>query len=104
MSNYALSCENQDKRYTYCLEKLYAKTGKKLDYELIERPELEEVQDFDAFYDDYKKVITSIMDTMEEGDTLYLNASSGTPPFAGCARKNGSKLLPSAGRGTLTHG
>ncbi len=79
MSNYALSCEKLDNRYTYCLEKLYARTSKKLDYELIERPELEEVQDFDAFYDDYKKVIKTIMNTMEEGDTLYLNASSGTP-------------------------
>lgn len=79
MSKYALDCEYEDKRYTYCLNKLYELTGTNLNYKMIERPDLVEVQEFDYFYDDFKTEIHRISETMAEGDTLLLNTSSGTP-------------------------
>ena len=79
MSKYALERESEDNRYTYCLTKLYETMGKPLNYQMIERPDLIEVQEFDFFYDDFKAEIQSISKTMSEGDILYLNTSSGTP-------------------------
>lgn len=79
MSKYALNMESEDNRYTYCLTELYKLIGRTLDYKLIERPDLVEVQEFDFFYDDFKSEIQSISKTMSEGDVLYLNTSSGTP-------------------------
>lgn len=79
MSKYALEMESEDNRYTYCLIKLYESLGKPLNYKMIERPDLVEVQEFDFFYDDFKAEIQEILRTMSEGDTLLLNTSSGTP-------------------------
>ena len=79
MSKYALDMESEDSRYTFCLTKLYESTGKPLNYKMIERPDLVEVQEFDFFYDDFKAEIQKILRTMSEGDTLLLNTSSGTP-------------------------
>ena len=79
MSKYALEMESEDSRYTYCLTKLYESLGKPLNYKMIERPDLIEVQEFDFFYDDFKSEIQNISKTLSEGDTLILNTSSGTP-------------------------
>ena len=79
MSKYALDMESEDKRYTYCLTKLYESMGKTLDYKIIERPDLVEVQEFDYFYDDFKSEIQNITKTMSKDDVLILNTSSGTP-------------------------
>ena len=79
MSKYALDMESEDSRYTYCLTELYKLLGRTLDYRIIERPDLVEVQEFDFFYDDFKAEIQNISKTMSEGDILYLNTSSGTP-------------------------
>jgi len=79
MSKYVLDCEAEDHRYTYCLGKLYDVLGKELDYSIIDRPALNEVQDFDFFYDDYKTEINRIMLSLNEDDELLLNTSSGTP-------------------------
>lgn len=79
MSKYVLDMESEDNRYTYCLTKLYESLGKTLNYKIIERPNLVEVQEFDFFYDDFKAEIQNISRTMSEGDTLLINTSSGTP-------------------------
>ncbi len=79
MSKYALDMESEDNRYTYCLTKLNELIGKPLNYKMIERPDLVEVQEFDFFYDDFKAEIQKILRTMSEGDILLLNTSSGTP-------------------------
>ena len=79
MSKWVMDREAEDNRYTYCLNRLYEKLDKSLDYEIIERPELNEVQDFDFFYDDYKAEISRIQSSMLSDDRLLLNTSSGTP-------------------------
>ena len=79
MSKWVMDRETEDNRYTYCLNRLYEILDKPLDYEIIERPDLNEVQEFDFFYDDYKTEVTRILSTMSSDDRLLLNTSSGTP-------------------------
>ena len=74
-----MGCEAEDNRYTYCLRKLYDRFDKELDYEIIFRPDLEEVQEFDYFYDDFKSEILKIMSSMDKDDKLIFNTSSGSP-------------------------
>ena len=49
MSKEILEFQNKDQRYTYCLEKLGEKCGCSFEYALIERPDMENVQEFDPF-------------------------------------------------------
>ncbi len=79
MSQYILDCEAKDNRYTYCIDRLYEKLGSKADYEIIRRPDLVDVHEFDYFYDDYKKEISKILNEMDPDDQLLINTSSGTP-------------------------
>ena len=79
MSKWTMNNEEEDKRYTYCLAKLYELLNLPLEYERIDRPELEEVQDFNYFYDDFRIEINKIMQTMQADDRLIINTSSGSP-------------------------
>ena len=79
MSSEILKFQEQDKRYTYCLDRLAEKLGKKMEYEIIARPDMRSVQEFDPFYQEFRKIILDIQKEMEEGDRLLLNISSGTP-------------------------
>lgn len=72
--------ENDDHRYTYCLDKLMEYQGRKFEYERIERPELTDVYDYDFFYPEFSEIINQIINNeMDETDTLILNIASGTP-------------------------
>ena len=79
MSKEIMELHNKDNRYIYCLKKLSEWKNWKFEYEIIERPELVNVQEFDPFYDDFKEIIEGILADCDEGDTLLLNISSGTP-------------------------
>ncbi len=79
MSGEILQFQKTDCRYTYCIDKLSEKLGKKISYEIIERPDMKNVQEFDPFYSEFRKIIFDIRKTMDESDTLLLNISSGTP-------------------------
>lgn len=79
MSREIIQYQEADKRYTYCLEKLGELQNREIQYELISRPELVEVQDFEIFYWEFKKEIDKIRNEMGEDDELILNLSSGTP-------------------------
>ena len=92
MSKWTISNENEDNRYSYCLGKLYELLGKPLDYERIDRPELDEVYEFNYFYDDFKAEINRIVQTLEEGDRFIINTSSGSP-----AMKSAVVVLASLG-------
>ncbi len=67
-----------DNRYLRALEYL----GKSMDFsfetEVIERPDLVEVQKFDIFYDDFQQIIERLAKE-NPNSTLLLNASSGSP-------------------------
>lgn len=80
LSKEMVEYEQEDHRYTYCLTKLMELQNRTFEIELIKRPELVDVQDFDYFYPEFSRIINKIMqDEMDATDTLILNISSGTP-------------------------
>lgn len=79
MSKEILELHNKDNRYIYCLDKLSEWQKWDYEYEIIERPKLENVQEFNQFYDDFEHILSGIMSDCDESDTLLLNISSGTP-------------------------
>ncbi|MCI9102405.1 MAG: CRISPR-associated protein Csm6 [Lachnospiraceae bacterium] len=79
MSKEILDNQAKDDRYRYCLDRLAQKQGRKMEYEIIERPNLSNVQEFDFFYQDFRRIIARITEMMEDDDRLLLNVSSGTP-------------------------
>lgn len=92
MSAEILASHQQDNRYLYCLEKLAEFQGRKIDCQVIERPDLRDVQVFDWFYQDFRQIIKDITSGMDETDTLLINVSSGTP-----AMKSGLLVLATLG-------
>lgn len=92
MSKEILENQKQDNRYLYCLNKLAEMQNRSMEYHVIERASLKDVQDFDFFYHDFRKIIMEIMRQLDETDTLLLNISSGTP-----AMKSGLLVLTTLG-------
>ena len=88
MSDEILKNRDADNRYIYCLDRLSEKTGQRMQYHEIERPDLDKVYDFNFFYNDFKKELDRIIGGADESDTIYLNISSGTP-----AMKSGLLVL-----------
>lgn len=79
MSKEILDHHKTDNRYLLCLDKLGESLGFHMEYEIIERPELVNVQEYDYFYEDFRNIISDIYKTMDDTDELLLNVSSGTP-------------------------
>ena len=92
MSKEMLDFQEKDDRYRYCLDRLAKMQDRSMIYEIIERRELTKVHEFDYFYEDFRKVISHIYETMDDSDTLLLNVSSGTP-----AMKSGLLVLQTLG-------
>ena len=84
MSAEILEKHKRDNRYVYCLDKLGESIGKKMEYRIIERPELREVQQFDYFYHDFSAVVEELEKGLGKEDELILNVSSGTPAMKSC--------------------
>lgn len=70
--------QEKDDRYRYCLKKLGEKIHKTFEIHEIERKELVNVQIFDIFIEEYRKLLKKIHEKYPE-DQLILNVSSGTP-------------------------
>ncbi len=79
MSSEILKFQEIDKRYTYCLNKLGEKLNHRFEYEIVERPDMRDVQEFDVFYQEFREIISDICKKMDADDELMLNISSGTP-------------------------
>lgn len=92
MSKEILENQEKDNRYRYCLDKLAEMQGRSMEYEIIERPELTGVHEFDYFYQDFRGIIERIFKEMDDTDSLLLNVSSGTP-----AMKSGLLVLQTLG-------
>ncbi len=92
MSREMLENQEKDNRYLYCLERLKKLQNRTIEYEIVERRELSNVHEFDYFYEDFRAIIQNIYASMEEGDSLLLNISSGTP-----AMKSGLLVLQTIG-------
>lgn len=83
MSKEILDLQEQDNRYLYCLQQLMELQNRTFDIEIIRRPDLTDVQEFDYFYQDFREIIEDIMSGTDGSDKLYLNVSSGTPAMKG---------------------
>ena len=92
MSKEILDNQKKDNRYLYCLEQLDKLQNRECEYIIIERPELVDVHDFDYFYNDFRRIIASIIADIDPSDLLLLNVSSGTP-----AMKSGLLVLQTLG-------
>lgn len=92
MSKEILENQEKDDRYRYCLDKLAGMQSRSMEYHVIERPSLKDVQDFDFFYHDFREIILEIMHQLDDTDILLLNISSGTP-----AMKSGLLVLTTLG-------
>lgn len=92
MSKEILALHEKDNRYIYCLDQLAQLQKRTYHCQIIERPEMENVQEFDYFYRDFREIIQKIIGTMEKNDVLLLNISSGTP-----AMKSGLLVLKTLG-------
>ena len=79
MSAEVLQNHRADNRYIYCLDQLAQKQNRIIDYEIIERADLKEVQEFDYFYQDFRNIVERVFSEMDDSDMLILNVSSGTP-------------------------
>ncbi len=79
MSKEILDYHREDNRYVYCIDRLSELQNHKIEYEIIERPELVDVQEFDYYYEDFRKIIGEICRSLDSTDRLLLNVSSGTP-------------------------
>lgn len=79
LSHEMMEYHRKDNRYVDSIERLGELLGHHFEIRLIERDDLVEVQEYDILYQDFKNVIQSIEEEMEEGDELLLNMASGTP-------------------------
>lgn len=79
MSREVIKHHNKDNRYIYCLEKLSEKINHPFEIATIQKDDLVEVQNYDVVYPIIKENIQSILDNMDETDSLIVNIGSGTP-------------------------
>lgn len=79
MSRELVKHHNEDNRYIYCLEKLSEKINHPFEIVTIQKDDLVEVQNYDVVYPIIKENIQSILDNMDESDSLIVNIGSGTP-------------------------
>lgn len=98
LSSEMMENQKKDNRYLYCLDELAKGQQRQMEYQLIERPNLHEVQEFDYFYRDFRDILRDIYQHSDKTDRLLINISSGTP-----AMKSGLLVLQTLGEypGTL---
>ena len=79
MSHEMLEHHRADNRYVATLQLLGKHLGHSFEVNIIERDELIDVQEYDFYYEDFRKIILEIEKSMEDGDELIFNTASGTP-------------------------
>ena len=89
LSKEILATHEKDDRYRYTLNRLCELQERApMDIQLIKRPELEDVQEFDFFYTEFQGILQDIVNSLDSTDELLINISSGTP-----AMKSGLLVL-----------
>jgi hypothetical protein len=82
-----------DDRYRYFIKRLYEKFDKKIQIIPIEKVDLIDVSDHKFVYNFLLNDIQLVTDILEDGDTLLINVSSGSP-----AIKNNLQVLNAIGK------
>lgn len=81
LSHEMMEKHRKDNRYVDSVNRLGEHLGHHFDVKVIERDDLVNVQEYDYFFQDFRKVVQEIEAGMKEGDALLLNMASGTPPM-----------------------
>lgn len=79
LSHEMLEFHKRDNRYVDAIERMGIYLGHSFEIHIIERFDLVNVQQYDIFYQDFRKEIIKIENEMGNEDELLLNTSSGTP-------------------------
>ena len=79
MSKEMLELQEKDDRFRYCIRELDKLNSTHTEIEIIERPDLTKVNEFDFFYEDFKEILDGYAKNLTSADKLLLNISSGTP-------------------------
>jgi len=79
MSKEMLELQDKDDRFRYCIRELDKLNSTHTEIEIIERPDLTKVNEFDFFYEDFKNILDSYIKNLTSEDELLINISSGTP-------------------------
>ena len=69
----------KDNRYVETLNLLGDFLNHKFEVHIIENPDMVDVQQYDVFYDEFRKIISEIEEQKEKEDQLLVNMASGTP-------------------------
>lgn len=69
----------KDNRYVETLNLLGDFLNHKFEVHIIENLDMVEVQQYDVFYDEFRKIISEIEEQKEKEDQLLVNMASGTP-------------------------
>ena len=67
----------KDNRYVETLNLLGDFLNHKFEVHIIENPDMEEVQQYDVFYEEFRKIISEIEEQKEKEDQLLVNMASG---------------------------
>ncbi len=79
MSQQIIELDHKDQRYEKSLDALKQETHKSFDLITYEDDQMENVQEFDAFYDKFEDIVKKCVDKYGEDTEFYFNISSGTP-------------------------
>lgn len=82
LSGEIVEYHNKDNRYLGSIEKLGMELEHSFEVRVIEKPKLFNVQIFDDFLEEFRRILSDIMRGREESE-LLLNVSSGTPAMKG---------------------
>ena len=69
----------RDNRYSYCIQKLEEQIGHHFQIKYIEKEDLEEVQEYDFYYDEFLLILNNIQKELTKEDIILVNIASGTP-------------------------
>ena len=83
LSQEILNNENKDHRMVRALKLLQEKIQHSFEIHVIERPDLDNPQDFNYFFKDFRDELLNISKFLNKGDKLLLNVASGTPAMKG---------------------
>ncbi len=80
MSKEIVENHRKDNRYVRGIEYLYESLNLNMpEIEIIEKDMLTEVHRFDIFYDDFRKILLELKNSVSSDDEILINVSSGTP-------------------------
>lgn len=89
MSKEILTKRDAEARCVFCLKKLGELQKREIETQIIRKPDLDAVYDFNIFYEEFQRIIQENIETLGTHDELLLNISSGTP-----AMKSALAVIP----------